>query len=157
MTETTAAETTIQTIADNLWWVLPTKLAGVRKPAPEEIIELTKSGIGAIVSVMDDPSNLALYEQVGISHLWLPTKGGTAPSREQVQELQAFIDQQNQLGKGVAVHCTSGRRRTGTILAAYLIKSGLSYDSAIQAIHGANPDVELREAQTLFLQALAQA
>ena len=146
----------MQTIADNLWWVLPTKLAGVRKPAPEEITELAKSGIGAIVSVMDDPSNLELYEKAGISHLWLPTKGGTAPSLEQVQELQAFIDQQNQLGKGVAVHCTSGRRRTGTILAAYLIKSGMSYDSAIQAIREANPDVELREAQTVFLQELAQ-
>jgi atypical dual specificity phosphatase len=149
-------KTTIQSISDNLWWVIPTKLAGVRKPASEEITELTKSGIGAIVSVMDDPSNLALYEQAGISHLWLPTKGGTAPSREQIQELQTFIDQQNRLGKGVAVHCTSGRRRTGTILAAYLIKSGLSYDQAIQTIHEANPDVELREAQTVFLQELAQ-
>lgn len=146
----------IQPIIENLWWVIPNKLAGVRKPEAEELSELQTAGIGAIVSVMDDPSNMDLYKQIGIPHLWLPTKGGTAPSTEQIQELQAFIDQQNQLGNAVAVHCTSGRRRTGTILASYLIHAGLSYDDVMQIIQTANPDVELREAQTAFLKELAQ-
>ncbi len=43
----------------------------------EELTALETAGIGAIVSVMDDPSNLELYQQVGIAHLWLPTIGGT--------------------------------------------------------------------------------
>jgi atypical dual specificity phosphatase len=114
----------LQPIAENLWWVIPAKLAGVRKPAAEEIDELQKAGIGAVVSVMDDPSNLELYESLDIPYLWLPTKGGTAPSLEQIQELQNFVSTQNQLGHAVAVHCTSGRRRTGTMLAAYLIVAG---------------------------------
>ncbi|MDX2243791.1 MAG: dual specificity protein phosphatase family protein [Leptolyngbyaceae cyanobacterium bins.302] len=144
-----------QPISENLWWVMPNKLAGVRKPTAEELAELKESGVGAIVSVMDDPSNLDLYEQAGLPHRWLPTKGGTAPTQEQIQELQDFIDQQNQLGNAVAVHCTSGNRRTGTMLAAYLIQSGSSYDSAIQVIQTTNPNAELRETQTSFLQALA--
>ncbi len=145
-----------QSIAENLWWVIPGKLAGMRKPTPEEITDLKAAGIKAIVSVMDDPSNLDLYEQAGISYRWLPTKGGTAPSPEQVQELQSFVDKQNQLGNAVAVHCTSGNRRTGTMLAAYLIQSGMLYDSAMHVIQTANPNAELREAQTNFLQALAK-
>ncbi|GEM_PF-287570 len=150
------AEKTIeQPIADNLWWVMPGKLGGVRKPIAEELLELQAAGIGAIVSVLDDSSNLALYEQANIPNLWLPTKGGTAPSQEQIQALQAFVDQQNRLGNGVAVHCTNGIRRTGTMLAAYLIQTGLSYDEAMQNIQSANPDVALREAQTTFLKALA--
>ena len=52
---------------------------------PEELTELQAAGIGAIVSVMDDPSNLDLYQQADIPYLWLPTKGGTQPSREQVR------------------------------------------------------------------------
>lgn len=84
-----------QPIAENLWWVIPGKLAGVRKPAPEEIAQLQAAGVGAIVSVMDDPSNLDLYQQANLPYLWSPTKGGTAPSREQLQELQDFVDQQN--------------------------------------------------------------
>lgn len=146
-----------QPLAENLWWVIPGKLAGVRKPMPEEISELQAAGVGAIVSVMDDPSNLDRYEQANLPYLWLPTKGGTAPTQEQIQELQNFVNQQNQLGHAVVVHCTSGRRRTGTMLAAYLIQSGSAYEDAMQTILTVNPDVELREAQLDFLQHLAEA
>jgi atypical dual specificity phosphatase len=146
---------TTEPIQDNVWWVIPGKLAGVRKPTAKEISKLQAAGIGAIVSVMDDPSNLDLYQQVDMPYLWLPTKGGTAPTPEQVQALQHFIDAQNQLGYAVAVHCTSGRRRTGTMLASYLLRSGLSYDEAMRTILDANPNVELREAQIAFLKALA--
>jgi atypical dual specificity phosphatase len=147
-------EQPLQPIGENLWWVIPEKLAGVRKPTPKEISELQTVGVGAIVSVMDDPSNLDLYQQAGLPHRWLPTKGGTAPSYEQIQELQNFVDEQNHLGHAVAVHCTSGRRRTGTMLASYLISVGLPYDKAMQTVLTANPNVELREAQTTFLQEL---
>lgn len=51
----------IQPIKENLWWVIPGKLAGIRKPIAEELAELQAAGIGAIVSVMDDPSNLDLF------------------------------------------------------------------------------------------------
>jgi atypical dual specificity phosphatase len=146
----------IQPIKDNIWWVIPGKLAGVRKPIAEDLPELQATGIRAVVSVMDDPSNLDLYQQADIPYLWLPIKGGTAPTPEQLQELQSFIDSQNQLGNAVAVHCTSGRRRTGTMLASYLIVTGSSYNEAMQTILNANPNVELREAQTSFLQKLAK-
>lgn len=145
----------IQPIKENLWWVIPGKLAGVRKPMAEELTDLQTAGIGAIVSVMDDPSNLDLYQSSEIPHLWLPTKGGTPPSLEQIQELQNFVSSQNELGHAVAVHCTSGRRRTGTMLASYLILAGSSYDEAMQTIQDAKPDAELREAQTTFLRELA--
>lgn len=145
----------IQPINQNLWWVIPGKLAGVRKPMAEELTDLQTAGIGAIVSVMDDPSNVDLYQRSEIPHLWLPTKGGTAPSREQIQKLQNFVSSQNELGHAVAVHCTSGKRRTGTMLASYLILAGLSHDEAMQTIQDAKPDAELREAQTSFLRELA--
>jgi len=144
-----------QPIEENLWWVIPNQLAGVRKPIAEELTELQDAGIGAIVSVLDDSANLDLYQQISIPYLWLPTKGGTPPSREQIQELQTFVDSQNRLGHAVAVHCTNGRRRTGTMLASYLISAGLSYEEAMQTLQDVNPEVDLREAQTIFLQDLA--
>ena len=144
-----------QPITENLWWVIPGKLAGVRKPTAEELSELQAAGINAIISVMDDPSNLDLYQQANLPYLWVPVTGGTAPTEEQIKELQAFINSQNYFGNAVAVHCTSGRRRTGTVLAAYLIALGSSSNDAIQTILQANPEVELREAQIDFLQKLA--
>lgn len=146
-----------QPISENLWWIIPERLAGVRKPNPEEISELRAAGVGAIVSVMDDPANLDLYQGVGLNYLWLPVKGGSAPSREQIQKLQHFVEEQNQLGHGVAVHCTNGRRRTGTMLVAYLIQTGLSFDQAMQSLLTANPAVELRETQIEELKSLAAA
>ena len=96
-------EKTTQPIAENLWWVIPEKLAGVRKPLAEELPELQTLGIGSIVSVMDDPSNLEFYQQANLPHLWLPTKGGTPPSRELIQQLQDFIDAQNKAHQKIGI------------------------------------------------------
>ncbi|WP_416672435.1 phosphatase domain-containing putative toxin [Egbenema bharatensis] len=145
----------LQPIAENLWWVIPGKLAGVRKPTEAELSQLRAMGIGAIVSVMDDPGNLDLYQAANFPYRWLPTQGGTAPTSEQVRDFRVFAEQQIGSGHAIAVHCTSGRRRTGTLIASYLIATGSSYEDAVQQILSANPQVELREAQTTFLQNLA--
>lgn len=146
-----------QPIVENLWWVIPGVLAGVRKPTLEELSELQAAGINAIVSVIHDRSNLDLYEQAGIPYIWLPINISCSPSREQIQQLQNFVDSQNRLGHAVAVHCTGGVHRTGTMLASYLIYNGLSYNDAMQKIKNANSSVELEEAQSSFLRSLAEA
>ncbi len=139
-------------IDQNLWWVVPGRLAGVRKPTAAELPTLQNVGIRAIVSLTDDPGNLDLYAATGIPHLWLPVQGGTAPTREQ---LTAFDEFAATVEGGIAVHCSSGRRRTGTFLAAWLVCKGSSAEAAIAAIETANPAVELREAQIAFLHELA--
>jgi atypical dual specificity phosphatase len=149
------AQNIIQPISQNLWWVIPGKLAGVRQPLPAELSELQTAGIGAIVSVLEDRANLNIYQTAGISYLWLPVKAGMAPNREQVREFQSFVEQQNQLGQGVAVHCTGGRHRTGTMLAAYLISTGSSYEFSLQRIINVNPEAELEITQNVFLRSLA--
>ncbi|MBF2063494.1 MAG: dual specificity protein phosphatase family protein [Calothrix sp. C42_A2020_038] len=148
-------QSTSQPIVENLWWVIPDKIAGVRKPTLVEISELKAVGISAFVSVLHDRSNLDLYEQLSIPYLWLPIDVGSSPSREQIEELQSFVDIQNSLGHAVAVHCTGGVHRTGTILAAYLIFHGLSYSDAMQKIQNINPSVHLEEAQSQFLLSLS--
>ena len=134
-----------------LWWVMPGQLGGMPKPTPNQIPLLKAMKVGAIVSMMDDPSNLDRYTQAALPYLWLPTKGGTAPSLAQVEAFQALVTQQHQLGHGVVVHCTSGRRRTAPLLAAFLITIGISSQDALDRIHRANPQVELREAQHHFI------
>lgn len=146
-----------QPISENLWWVIPGKLAGVRKPTAEEIAELQSAGVGAIVSVMDDPANLDLYQAIGIDHLWLPIQGGSVPTEEQVQKLQRFVTEQNQQGYGVAVHCTNGKRRTGTMLAAFLIETGATFEDAMQTLKTEKPELDLRETQIDYLKSLAAA
>jgi hypothetical protein len=57
----------------------------------EELTELQAAGIGAIISVMDDPSNLDLYQRSDIPYLWLPTKGGTSPSRNKFKNCKTLL------------------------------------------------------------------
>jgi atypical dual specificity phosphatase len=40
---------------------------------------------------------------------------------------------------GVAVHCTAGKGRTGTVLAAYLVTTGLSAHAAIDRVRHLRP------------------
>ena len=142
-------------IVDQLWWVIPQHLAGVRKPTEPELSELRSGGIKALVSLLSDDSNLDLYKKNAIPHIWVPIIGGTAPSLDQLDAIAAFVETQHQLGHAVAIHCSSGRRRTGTVLAALLIKQGNSYKTALDIVLTANPVVELRDAQLTFLNSLS--
>ena len=142
-------------IVENLWWVIPGKLAGVRKPTAAELKELQAVGIGAIVSVVHDRSNLELYDRENMPHLWLPIQIASSPSRSQVEELIDFVERYHRQGVGTAVHCTGGLHRTGTMLAAYLILNGAAVEDAIETIATANPQAVLELAQTVFLHSLA--
>ena len=145
---------TIQPIVETLWWVIPNKLAGVRKPAAEELLELQTAGVGAIVSVFHEASNLDLYQQAGIPFIWLPIAIDSVPNESQLQEFLDFVRYQNELGHAVAVHCSTGKHRTGTMLAAYLIKNGSSYSKAMSTLLSANSTIELPINQSTFLQGL---
>lgn len=144
----------IQPIVKALWWVVPDKLAGVRKPTAEELPELQAVGIGAIVSVFHDASNLDLYQQAGIPFIWLPIEIDSVPNESQLQEFLDFVRHQSELGHAVAVHCSTGKHRTGTMLAAYLIKNGSSYSEAMNTLLSANSDIELPSSQSIFLREL---
>lgn len=141
-------------ISQQLWWVIPERLAGVRKPTEAELTELKALGVGALVSLLSDDSNLDLYEKHSIPHIWVPIIGGTAPSREQLGQIKIFVDGQFSLGNAVAIHCSSGRRRTGTVLAALLMHLGNGYESAVSTVLIANPAVEMRDAQIAFLKSI---
>jgi atypical dual specificity phosphatase len=147
----------LRPIQENLWWVIPGKLAGVRQPQSAELPALQTAGIGAIVSVLDSDNNLAIYRAQEIPYLWLPVGGGMAPDREQVRAFQVFVDERDRLGHAVAVHCTGGRHRTGTMLAAYLIAVGSLYPAAIATILQANPEAQLETVQKIFLRSLADS
>ena len=153
-------------ITDNLWLYIPEKFGGVRKPLNEsEVTELISvSQVKGIISLLDDEENLDLYRSIGIEFLHLPVKGGTAPTSEQ---LKSALDFQRSLNGLVAVHCTNGRRRTGTLLGALFIKllqSGAiarqSEDSVFLEMKArllkAKPDCDLRDGQWDWLDTLSK-
>jgi atypical dual specificity phosphatase len=141
---------------DYVWWLIPKKLAGMSRPPLSDLPRLFQAGMRGIVSVMDEPSGIEEYRQAGFQALWLPITGGKPPTVEQIEQFVNFAEPLIAAEQPVVVHCTSGNRRTGTLLAAYLVAQGESPERAIALIKQARPTAELREAQTEFLFSLPQ-
>lgn len=141
-----------KSINDFVWWVIPGKLLGVRKPENESEVTYLKSiGVGGVITLLDDEENHKLYEVTDMDFLWTPMKGGTAPEEEQVKEASEFISDINSKGKAVAIHCNNGRKRTGTMLAAQLVNQGMDGDQAIGKIQELNHEAQLNDLQKDFL------
>ncbi|NET55838.1 MAG: protein phosphatase [Symploca sp. SIO2E6] len=139
------------TCPDYVWWLIPEKLAGMSRPPLEDLPQLYQAGIRGIVSVMDEPSGIKEYQEGGFQALWLPITGGKPPTVEQVKQFIEFAKPLIETNQPVVVHCTSGNRRTGTLLAAYLVGLGEDPQRAISMVQEARPTAELRDAQREFL------
>ena len=147
---------------DFLWWVMPGVLAGMPMPFihPErrmnlggplaayddELPALHSAGIRAIVSLLNIPSDGAVYESAGFAFLCLPLMDGGAPTMEQASAFVKFVGEQRALQNPVAVHCEAGLGRTGTMHAVYLISEGRSASDAIRAVR----NVESQAIETIL-------
>ena len=116
--------------------------------------ELARAGIGAVVSLLNIPSDAKLYTEAGFAFLCLPVADGKPPSLQQVSEFVAFVDESRQQGKGVAVHCEAGCGRTGTMLCANLIAKGETPQGALNRVRSVEPSAVETASQIEFLYGL---
>src|SRR5438093_9370091 len=100
----------------------------------DELPQLYSAGVRAVVSLLNIPTDAAVYESVGIAFLCLPLPDGGAPAMEQALEFVRFVNEQRKIRRPVAVHCEAGLGRTGTMLAVYLIAEGQSAEKAVRKI-----------------------
>lgn len=112
------------------------RLAGLPGPAFMEwdFARLRKMGYSVVVSLECDRLNTFEIEDSGFEHKKICVEDFTAPTFDQIDEFLTFVDSRLADAKKVLVHCYAGRGRTGTMLAAYLIRRGMSPDSAIREI-----------------------
>ncbi len=115
---------------------------------------LLKDGISADISLEEDrvdaPFGVDFY-------IWIPVKDHAAPTPNQLEFGVSVLEKIVAMGKKVYVHCKNGHGRAPTLVAAYLIKNGKSFEEAIALIKSKRPSVHFGEAQKKALQDFTQS
>lgn len=112
--------------------------------------ELLERGVTYDLSLEEDRVDTPIG---GAAYLWLPVKDGNAPSEQQFMMGVSFIDAAVHTGRRVYVHCKNGHGRAPTMVAAYLIKTGMPIDDAIKLIAAHRPEIHINDMQLTALRA----
>lgn len=159
----------------SFYWVVRDVLAGCGRPgarghagrgAPatdadvavaleRDLLWLREQGIAAVLSLTETPLPEEATLRHGLTVLHLPIPDLTAPTPEQFDRALRFLDEQRLWCRPVAVHCLVGQGRTGTILAATLIRDGATPEGALARIRALCPGAVENPAQERALHAFA--
>lgn len=109
---------------------------------------LLKEGIYADLSLEEE-----LHDNpVGAScFLWVPIVDHTGPTIENINITNAYIDSVVKMGEKIYIHCKNGHGRAPTIVIAYMISKGMSYDQAYNLVKSKRSVIHLDTTQETFL------
>jgi atypical dual specificity phosphatase len=122
----------------NFGWILPGRLAGMARPRPGSAPELAEAGVAAVLALTEDPP-LAELAGAGLAVHHEPVADFGAPTPDALARCVAFVRERLASGRAVVVHCHAGYGRTGTVLAACLVDTGLAPSEAIATVRRLRP------------------
>lgn len=138
-------------------WIVPNRLLASAYPIePDGLASLASQGIAVVVNLHERahaPTQLATH---GLTEVHVPVPDLTPPTPEQLATGVAAISAALADGQGVAVHCAAGLGRTGTMLACYLVSTGLDAPTAIARVRSARPGSVETPAQEAAIEAFAR-
>ena len=116
-------------------WVDQPHLAALAMPTlSEDYGWLRENGIEVLISLTVDPPPRSWVNDAGLMNVHVPVPDMTPPSTEQIETVLATVDRAIRTDMGVAIHCTAGKGRTGTMLAAYFVAQGVPAEDAIARV-----------------------
>ncbi|WP_419993273.1 protein-tyrosine phosphatase family protein [Streptomyces boninensis] len=113
-------------------------------PGPEGYRELARRGVHTVVDLRAEdltPRQLAQPQRAGLTAVRLPIRDGQTPAAAQVD---AFLATVRGADGPVFVHCGAGVGRTGSMAAAYLVRTGqaTARAAALRTVAVGPPSIE---------------
>ena len=119
--------------------LIPDAVAGCIYPDEEALGAVARLGIGVIINLHERPHPREALARYGLTELHLPVRDFTPPTLSQIETAIEAIEDAVAGGKRVAVHCAAGLGRTGTLLACYLVRQGMTANEAIARVREVRP------------------
>ncbi|MBV5316203.1 MAG: dual specificity protein phosphatase family protein [Desulfobulbaceae bacterium] len=120
-------------------WITEHLATGHAPMSYEELDSLREQGITAIVNLCGEFCDLHRIEEgSGFEVYYLPVVDECAPDLAAMETALDWLDEAVYLNKKVLVHCRLGHGRTGTFIAAYLLRRGFDFKLAEKTMKGRN-------------------
>lgn len=121
-------------------WIKRPLLAAMARPSSaEDCAWLRAQGIQILLSLTEEPPRRDWVNDAGLMVFHVPIVDMEAPTQEQLRRCVSAIERAHEQKMGVAVHCTAGLGRSGTVLAAWFVRQGLSAQNAIARVRRLRP------------------
>lgn len=114
-------------------------------------------GVSAVVNMRGEYNYSAKVDPLNLplKFLHLPTVDNEAPSQEHLAQGVEFIRDFTGKGEAVYIHCWEGLGRGPTMVAAYLVSTGMSPDEAWATIRAVRPFIRPTAVQQQQIEAFA--
>lgn len=137
-------------------WLVPGRLAGTPWPGvvhsmDEDLQALRRCGVTTLITLTENNLEQAPLLRHGMRNLHLPVYDREPPTVAQIQMLLARMSAMLKRGEVLAVHCLAGQGRTGTVLAAWLVREGLTAEEALRRVRLIDAQYVQSQAQEALL------
>ena len=139
-------------------WIKRPLFAALSRPSSaEDLAWLRAHGIQVLLSLSEEPPRRDWINDAGLMVFHVPIVDMEAPTQDQLERCLSAIERAHAQKLGVAVHCTAGLGRTGTVLAAWFVTQGLSAQNAIARVRRLRPGSIETEEQERAVEEFARA
>ena len=120
-------------------WITSHLATGHAPMSYQDLDEIRAQGITAIINLCGEFCDLHEIEETsGFDVFYLPIVDECAPDKAAMEKGLDWLDEAIYLDKKVLVHCRMGHGRTGTFIAAYLLRRGFDFKAAQKTMKGRN-------------------